>query len=63
LTFLAEFDTQKWSRKVFKIFKSLQKTEKKILNSPLTENQFLMSKRVLKLVVVLYNLNHGMEHS
>ena len=63
MTFLAEFDTQKWSRKVFKIFKSLQKTEKKILNSPLTENQFLMSKRVLKLVVVLYNLNHGMEHS
>lgn len=63
MTFLAEFDTQKWSRKVFKIFKSLQKTEKKILNSPLTENQFLMSKRVLKLVIVLYNLNHGMEHS
>ena len=58
---VVEFDKEKWARKVFKIYKSLKFTETK-LNSYAAElvgDQTLLSKKLFRLVVVLYNLKQG----
>ena len=59
--YLVEIDLEKWSRKVFKIYKSLKATEQKtvVLFDEASE-QSLLSKRLLKLVVVLFNKQKGM---
>lgn len=53
-----DFDLEKWKRKVFKVYKGLLKTEKQCDKLP-TEQQ-LASKRMMKLVVVLFHLHSGM---
>lgn len=53
-----DFDIEKWKRKVFKVYKGLLKTEKQCDKLP--KEQQLASKRLMKLVVVLFHLNSGM---
>lgn len=51
LTQVASFDKARWGRKVFKIYKTLRQAESKLASS-----EILLSKKLLKLVIVLYNL-------
>ena len=47
---------EKWTRKVFKIYKSLKQTEQKtVVKFDEASEQSLLSKRLLKLVIVLFN--------
>ena len=48
-----ELDQVKWSRKIFKIYKTLGGLEKKKHSEP------FLSKKLFKLVLVLYKLRKG----
>jgi hypothetical protein len=54
------FDKVKWGRKIFKIYKTLKQAESKCI---IFKSQVLLSKKILKLVIVLYNLKKGMAPS
>lgn len=49
----------RWARKVFKIYKTLKLTEQRTI-SALNLEQLPLSRKLLKLVVVLYNLRNGL---
>lgn len=57
-----QLDKTRWGRKVFKIYKFLRLTESKAATFQ-EQSGFkltLISKRLLRLVVVLFNLKQGM---
>jgi hypothetical protein len=56
---VGDLDKERWGRKIFKIYKTLKKAEKKSIGQYNSE-QTLLSRKLFKVVVVLFNLQRGL---